>query len=247
VIEAGLEPARRGRGRVPAAEGVPYCLPKPYLLVTALPVEQARPRPPAPPQVDGAGQESPGGPQAEATSTGNTSFFASTDHYVIKLIYLPDLSERYVIRESPGLFGTVQMKPQFQDGWMLASLEASSDMKVADTINALASLAGSLGTAVAGARRPGAEALALRPLPTDRGGLRPGLYRFRYDGSGVLTGLDPVVLFLRGRDGPDDVPLMQRPGGIANGGRSGPRLAQQGMQIHMPFLNLQQHLALATS
>lgn len=65
--------------------------------------------------------------------------------------------------------------------------------------------------------------------------------------SGVLTGLDPVVLVLRGRDGPDDVPPIQRPGGIANGGRSGPRPAQQAMQIHMPFLNLQQHLALAAS
>jgi len=135
-------------------------------------------------------------PAATPTASSDLSFSASNGQYVAKLIYLPDLSQPMAISESSGLFGTATMGASLQDGWMLTSLQGSSDAKVADTISALASLV----SAVSGAGAPAAAAKTAAakapggPATPSVPGLTAGLYAFNY-ASGTLVGLCSLTLF----------------------------------------------------
>jgi hypothetical protein len=109
--------------------GLRYYLPKPFLLVMLLPAEPASARtsfcqkgcPDAgksasklqvsKSEVTGAvpssarkpGEEEPTiVTRATPPSPSDTSFFASTNRYVVKLIYLPDLRHPMAVGESPG-------------------------------------------------------------------------------------------------------------------------------------------------
>ena len=145
---------------------------------------------------DGSGNATASGP-GPSSSTSVTSFAASTPQYVIKLVYLPDLSRPMALTESTGLFGTYGMKPALQDGWMLTSLDATGNSGVPET---LASLASILGAAVGAPSKPGGP-----PPPTARDLrgffapgrfiLRPGLYKFAYDPRGQLIGLQALTYF----------------------------------------------------
>ena len=134
-------------------DGIRYYLPKPYVLVTELPVA-----PPAP-QISGGPQQGGGGggmnnskdqskdqtpqattPTAPAT---DTSFSANMASYSVKLIYLPDYSHPMALQEESGLFGNVALAPNLQDGWMLTSLSSSNDSGGAAALAAVASLIGS--------------------------------------------------------------------------------------------------------
>jgi len=110
------------------------------------------------------------------------------------------------MRQSTGLFGKSEMKPVLQDGWMLTSLDVTEDSKTAETLTAVAALvsAATTGKSPAGAAKaPGAAPKGKSGAPSDlstlftrrTGILRPGLYRFDYDESGLLTGLTPVEFF----------------------------------------------------
>ncbi|MCC6642912.1 MAG: hypothetical protein IT386_17260 [Deltaproteobacteria bacterium] len=98
-----------------------------------------------------------------------------------EIVYLPDLSEEYVIEPKVRL-GSVDVKVTLTDGWQLASLGASADPQVAETIEAISSLLGAASSAAIAPREPAAAF----PLP-------PGLYRLRYDG-GHVTGAERVSL-----------------------------------------------------
>jgi hypothetical protein len=142
----------------------------------------------------------------------DTSFGGTTPQYVIKLVYLPDMSKPMAMSEHAG-FGTAEMKPSLQDGWMLTSLDASADSKTAETLTALASLvsssvsplaAGAKAATSTGTPKPGGgpstknkQPQGLSNLFTRQGTiLRPGLYRFVYDETtGELTDLKAVVYF----------------------------------------------------
>jgi hypothetical protein len=96
------------------------------------------------------------------------------------------------------------MKPMLQDGWMLTSLDASADSKMAETLTALASIAGTVagGGTGAAAKSANNSASKLLNLPlgyneaTTNSVLRPGLYSFYYNRTnGVLESLKPVVFF----------------------------------------------------
>ena len=157
--------------------------------------------PPAPPN----GTTTPNGSNGPSTPTGqspttDTSYQAVSDQYVAKLIYLPDMSHAMAISESPGLFGTVTMGATLQDGWLLTSLQGNSNQQVAETISAIASLAGAFvggGAPKAGAAaaaRPGALPGPPTAVPSAPQLLSAGLYEFRYV-NGVLTGLCRLVAF----------------------------------------------------
>lgn len=189
------------------AEGLQYYLPKPYLLVVSLPEEASRPKmqEQTPPKKDPAGDATPDGNKTPAASVSDMSFLAATKQYQVKLIYLPDFSRRYAVSISAGL-GTAQMNAQLQNGWMLTSLNGSSDSKIPETITALAALASSIGGAVTGA---GGAAKAPTKTAFDGGAtpyqLFPGLYEFVFDlKSGALNGLRAVTYFC-------DTGLKQRP------------------------------------
>jgi hypothetical protein len=132
-----------------------------------------------------------------------------TKQYGVKLIYLPDFEKPMAITQTPGLLGTASAKPSLTDGWMLTSLDASSDSKVSDTISAIASLVGSITGAGGGAATKGATTAAKAAITkgitaqhketTIPNVLKPGLYRLNYDdNSGKLLGICAVTLFENG-------------------------------------------------
>ena len=210
-------------------EGMRYYMPKAYLLVMRIPASTAKttnasmggadghiggPRqPPAhigPPALGAAAPAAPKGSSTDTTKspttspspTTNTSFQASSDTYVAKLIYLPNKSEPMAISESPGLFGTVTMGASLQDGWMLTSLQGSSDQKVAETLTAVASLVSAAygggaskaatGSPPAPGGLPGDKGTPLPPAQSEL--LSAGLYDFRPTGLCRLTSFETVLV-----------------------------------------------------
>lgn len=61
----------------------------------------------------------------------------------MKIEYLPDYSEEYSIRATPGL-GRSKLNVQLQNGWNLNSVDAETDQKYAEIIGSMAQLAGNL-------------------------------------------------------------------------------------------------------
>jgi len=144
-----------------------------------------------------------GGDTAAAAAT-DTSYQATTPHYVLKLIYLPDLEHPMAIRQSSGLFGTSSLKPTLQDGWMLTALDATADTKAAEVLASVASVIGAVkggggGSDSGGSKGGGktAQAPSGGPSTTTRTAsiLRPGLYSFDYDKDGKLAALTAITYF----------------------------------------------------
>ena len=152
------------------AEGIRYYLPKPFLLVTELPVS---------PQMAPSGQSDSaaavnGNKQSKANTAQNaqasvpaaaatdTSFAAAMVSYSAKIVYLPDTSHPMALQMHSGLFGTVAMAPTLQDGWMLTSLNGSDKSGGPEALSALASIVGS---ATGGVATGGASHLAGAATP----------------------------------------------------------------------------------
>jgi hypothetical protein len=145
----------------------------------------------------------PGAQTSSAPST-DTSFQANNDQYTVKLIYLPDLSNPMTINITAGLFGTASFQPTLQDGWMLTSLQGSSDnsqaVQLAESLITAAAGTGSKAatggaTTKGGGGPTGAAALVAAGLPPNTV-LSPGLYAFNYDhASGRLIGVCAVTYF----------------------------------------------------
>lgn len=57
-----------------------------------------------------------------------------------KIIYLPDIDEKYSISVVGGTAGTFEGSLKFQDGWMLSEVDQKYDTKTAETIAAISSL-----------------------------------------------------------------------------------------------------------
>lgn len=233
VTAIQLEPASL-TARPGAPDGFVYYMPRPYLLVTALPTASSVVREPTAtfpdrsPASQGGGQppgrQAPqdfqlppgaedGGGGGDASKsppqTTNTSYQASNDLYMLKLIYLPDMSRPMAVRVSSGLFGAASAQLSFQDGWMLTAASGNSDSKAAETLTALAALATSIGKAVVGGAAPGGapgsgpDRTAAPPSNV----LAPGLYAFDYDaGTGRLRSLCRVTGF-----GPVNAPAAAIP------------------------------------
>ena len=146
--------------------GIRFYLPKPYILVTELPVSPTAPpaaalaAAPAPKAkgdtTDAKTTDAPQSSIPTAPAT-DTSFTAAMASYAVKLIYLPDYSHPMALREDSGLFGNVAMTPALQDGWMLTSLSSSNDSGGPAALAAVASLVGS---AVGGVATGGASKVA---------------------------------------------------------------------------------------
>lgn len=166
-----LPPAHRTRPGEPAA-------PRPG---AGAPATDASKNPTSP-----AGQQNSPTPTTSSQPT-DTGYLASNSQYVAKLIYLPNLAEPLAVTTTTGI-GSVNIGAVLQDGWMLTSLQASADAKVAESITALAALASAIGGAVAGKPptaaatppKPGAVPPPYVPSPPTPPLLTPGLYTFRY-------------------------------------------------------------------
>lgn len=193
-----------------AAEGLRFYRPKPYLLVVALPppasaagIPTSDRKRPSEQEGKGAGAETKNetekkdGTASTSTSSSSpstsTGFSAVAPQYVVKLIYLPDYSHPFAISASAGM-GTAQMNPVLQDGWMLTSVNSTSDSKVPETLTALA---GGLKTVAGAFAESSLRQQTARPeASTAMGGsyLSPGLYAFE-ETNGVITGLKRLASF----------------------------------------------------
>lgn len=171
-------------------EGVRYYLPKPYLLVAKVPKDLTSEQ--SVRDADGGKKDEvkddkkPVGPEGDsggASSGGNTSFQKDSKSYSVKLIYLPDFCHPMAIQQNTWLWGSSQMKPTLQDGWMLTSLDAASDSKTAETITAMAALV----SAVKGAGGTSGTTSITGVDPT--GVLKAGLYEFFQEGDHLSVGL----------------------------------------------------------
>jgi hypothetical protein len=60
------------------------------------------------------------------------------DGIAIDIKYLPDYSEEYSIRMTPGLNATTSFKPTLADGWNLIGFESETDQNLDDLVKSLA-------------------------------------------------------------------------------------------------------------
>jgi hypothetical protein len=135
-------------------EGIRFYRPAPYLMVSSAP-----------------------GDSKESSAKGSS---ASGDTLQFTVVWMPDLSQEYVIQAKPGL-GSVTFNPTLENGWKLTGLSATADSKTAELLTALV---GFVPKALTGPGGPGVTAL------------RPGMYRFVFQTDpnkpnyGQLIGVD---------------------------------------------------------
>ena len=100
----------------PQDKGVRFYRPKPYLFI-------------------GPAEEKPADTSGERNCPKDTP---STRKVSIELRYLPDYSEEYSIRMTPGINASTTFDPKFSNGWMLTGFSSTTDQQVDDLINAIA-------------------------------------------------------------------------------------------------------------
>lgn len=67
----------------------------------------------------------------------------------IELKYMPDYSEEYSVRMTPGLNATTSFKPTLSDGWNLTGFESETDQNVDELIKSVAGVLPSMKVAAA--------------------------------------------------------------------------------------------------
>ena len=158
-------------------DGVRYYRPEPYLLVTR---EQS---------AAGAGNQRdagirrappPGGRPAPAPAPA-----AAEPQTSMRIIWLPNRSEEYVIRVRPGI-GTASLNVSLTDGWNLTGTNADLDSKTSEFITAISGLAATAGRLAA----LGFDQGRPQTPPT----IQPGLYRLEFGPTGHIERAVPVDL-----------------------------------------------------
>lgn len=120
----------------PSDKGIRFYRPKPYIFIG-----------PAPPTTSSSSKNEPDGQtSAGGRHSGDrlAAWTAATDpapamSVVIRLEYLPDYSEEYSIRVTPGL-GQSELNVSLQNGWNLTSVDAKTDQRYAEILGSLAQL-----------------------------------------------------------------------------------------------------------
>lgn len=97
----------------------------------------------------------------------------------LSVIYLPDTSQEYAIRITPGL-GTVTANVTLDQGWNLVGINRTIDTKLPETITAIGNAISGLPILKALGKKLGEE-------------LDPGLYRIDFDDKGYIKDLKPVL------------------------------------------------------
>ena len=124
--------------------GIPYYLPRPYLLITK--------------NFNGTKQTTTKTKEekkkGDETSTATTEATSSepilkneSDNYSVQVIYLPDLKRRYGLKIDKGT-GTFDSTITLVDGWKLTGINVKSDSKTAEIISAVGGAAKDIGTLV---------------------------------------------------------------------------------------------------
>jgi len=122
--------------------GIPYYLPKPYLLITSglsATVYQPKVTEKTTENKDGTRTITKIEEKVPVKSGANGAA------YSMEIIYLPDLRDKYGIEINPG-FGKSETKVTLENGWKLTSLAENTDTKVPETITATAGLVSAVGS-----------------------------------------------------------------------------------------------------
>lgn len=124
--------------------GIPYYLPKPYLLITSgFSATGYKP------MVTETETKKPDGTKTSKKVTEQVPMTSdiNKDGYSVKIVYLPDLRAKYGITIKPGN-GTSDTKITLANGWQLTSLDIITDTKVAETIEATAGFVSAVGAVI---------------------------------------------------------------------------------------------------
>jgi hypothetical protein len=176
VVVGGCTPARltvvpvseRARLEMGSTNGVPYYVPRPYLLVTrdvditddllakagisadgparGLAGSTSVPRAATTGTTSGTGNGATKPPASGVSGLEDTEAprVKAVPSYHFKVIYLPDLARQYAIQQRGGTFNNYQVKYELENGWMFKGTELSSETKIAETIEASSSGIGTI-------------------------------------------------------------------------------------------------------
>jgi hypothetical protein len=137
-------------------EGMPYYLPRPYLLVTKnfnlveTTTKTTRTTKPDGTQIEVV-EEAVASPDEGRRQTA-----AGKTVYAYQVIYLPDQCQLYGLRVARGI-GTLDSRIELEDGWKFTGTSLETDSKTPETIEALGKPVSELGKALAGALASGAR------------------------------------------------------------------------------------------
>lgn len=159
--------------------GIPYYLPRPYLLITkGISSTEYQDK------ITEIKTEEQNGTKTSQKITEQVPVRsgADIDGFSVKIIYLPDVRTKYGIKIKPGS-GTSDTKITLNNGWQLTSLTSTTDTKIPETITAAAALVGAISPT-------GRKDLKLEGLRQD---ISVGIYEMVWDGSKVKFDTDNPV------------------------------------------------------
>lgn len=137
-------------------EGMPYYLPRPYLLVTKnFNLVETTTKTTTTTRPDGTKievvEEASASPNAGARQSA-----AGKTLYAYQIVYLPDQCQLYGLRVARGI-GTLDSRIELEEGWKFTGTSLKTDSKTPETIEALGKPVSELGKALAGALASGAR------------------------------------------------------------------------------------------
>ena len=127
-------------------KAIPYYLPQPYLLITkdyshlgtkTIKTEKTTSENTQKPA------EKPSGTETKETSTTAEPVSITVKGYTYKIIYLPNLAEKYGLVYNSGS-GKSDLSFTLKDGWMFTGFNLESDTQIDETITAISSLVDSV-------------------------------------------------------------------------------------------------------
>lgn len=185
-------------------KAIPYYLPQPYLLITkdfshigtkAKKTEKttsANQQIPVENTSETAGKENAKPneeqglkPSSTETSTIAEPVSATVNGFTYKIIYLPNLAEKYGLVYNSGS-GESDLSFTLKDGWMFTGLNLESDTQIDETITAMSSLVGSIAKAVMPYKG--------FPWPAPEPELEPAIWLFKMTFDGEKITFEPVTL-----------------------------------------------------
>lgn len=147
--------SERARMEMGSSTGIPYYVPRPYLLVTRnLVIDEAA--------LNAAGLvvQREGGISAEAPADGqapadgvagvsSTVGVQAAPTYDFKVVYLPDLTRQYALQQRSGILSSSSIKFELIGGWMFTGTEITNESQVPETISAtMGGIANILGSSI---------------------------------------------------------------------------------------------------
>jgi len=179
-------------------KAIPYYLPQPYLLITkdfshlatkTIKTEEIT----TGDTQDQAGEVS--GTEKKETSTTAEPVSITVNGFTYKIIYLPNLAEKYGLVYNSGS-GVSDLSFTLKNGWMFTGLNLKSDTQIDETITALSSLVSSVAKAAEPLFRAQAIEIGEGPEPevAREPELKPAIWLFKMTVDGEKITFDRVSL-----------------------------------------------------